>query len=639
MDAISNPLIANLPVLPRNVLSRQSASYHRSGINKDSGNFLYIDEKGESVLFDAYGPGCIRSIFATNLLGQTDVKFYFDGGEEPRYALPIQEFFSGEHPDFPAPSVSYRTLGYHLGEESKAGNCLLPVGFKESLKITVTGDTDIFYHILWEQYPHGTPVAGFPDRESLRNAADLWSLPGAQDKPGWEDDAGVDLEPGKKVSFFKSEGSACITSITIEAGCVDTLLEGVLLCIRWDDLLYDSVHAPLGHFFTVPSGIAEVDTPLITVKPLDDGKLRLVCRWPMPYWKEASLSLLNLGDITIPKVRVRVETVAQTYNAADCGYFTAQYRAGGTVHGVDWTLFQGRGWGKYVGTIQRMLGEHYCEGDEHFTLDGACTPQINGTGSEDYYLFCFWPNPLYCTPYNGSTVDVYQKGGGLGANAYRYPAAYYRFHLDGPIAFYGGIDARIQHGGMSHIHSQYASLGICYLQKNPALNLGDYIDLGSRTSREAHAYRAETAETVIVESSFIGNEIDVRERLSGYAHAGGEISFTVAIDPENRGALLRRRIDQAHDRQKAEVYIDGQFAGEWYDANYNPVHRWYDSDFLVPTELCRDKEALHVRLQVIPAGEDRFTDFSYSVYSFDQPAAALFPTRQTVLGEWLKYAD
>ena len=70
-------------------------------------------------------------------------------------------------------------------------------------------------------------------------------------------------------------------------------------------------------------------------------------------------------------------------------------------------MLKARGWGKYVGTVQMMMGEHYCEGDEHFTMDNACTPQINGTGSEDYYLFCFWPNPQLTTPYNGTTTDVF----------------------------------------------------------------------------------------------------------------------------------------------------------------------------------------------------------------------------------------
>ena len=639
MEEIPNRLISTLPILPRNILSRQNSSYHRSGINKDMGNFLYIDEKGEAVLFDAYGPGRVLSIFSTKLLEETSIHFYFDGSKTARYSLPIQEFYSGTHPHFPAPMVSYKILGYYLGDDSKGGNCLLPIPFQESLKITITGEPDIFYHILWEQYPHGTAVPGFPDLEAQREAAALWAYTGNQVVSSLGKTISFDLEPGKKESFFKDHDSACITSLQIETAWDESRLQDLYLCIRWDDHLYDSVHVPLDHFFAIPSGLVEIETPLLTVKKLESGCVRLISRWPMPYWKEASLSLQNMGAETISNVQARVETVDQPYASEGCGYFSAHFHAGGTEYGKDWTLLHSRGWGKYVGTIQQMLGEHYCEGDEHFYLDGASTPQINGTGTEDYYLFCFWPSPLYCTPYHGSTVDVFQQGGGIYANAYQHPSAYYRFHLDGPIAFYAGIDARIQHGAMSHIHSQYASTAITYQQKNPVLELSDFLDVGNPEARDMHAYQAEQAGFSTVESSFIGNDIEVRQRLTGFEHAGGEIQFQVNIHPQNRGVMLRRRIDQAHGRQKAAVYVDGQYAGTWYEANENTIHRWHDSDFLIPPDLCRDKKKLLVQLCISRCAESLFTDFNYAVYSFVEPAPALFPRRQAILGEWIDQVD
>jgi hypothetical protein len=639
MHGNPNFFIQTLPILPKNVLSRENSSYHRSGINKDMGNFLYIDHNGEAVLFDAMGPGCICSIFSTKILEDTSIHFYFDGSETPRYSMPLQAFFSGTHPHFPEPAVSYKKLGYYLGEDSKGGNCILPIYFNKALKITATGDIDFFYHILWEQYPAGTPLFDFPNQEDQEKSNDLWMYQETQDELGLEKSNSMDLAPGKKEAFYKVDGSACISSITIEAACVESLLKDVTLCIRWDDLLYDSVHVPLGHFFAVPYKPVEFDTPILTVKPLDNDQIRLTCRWPMPYWKSASLSLLNMGVMTIPNIRTHVETSEQTYAAEECGYFTAHYHAGTTEHGKDWILFQSQGWGKYVGTIQTMLGEHYCEGDEHFYLDEACTPQINGTGTEDYYLFCFWPSPQYCTPYNGSTTDVYQQGGGFYDNSYRYPSTYYRFHLESPISFYSSIDARIQHGSMSHIHSQYSSVAICYLQKNPALKLSDHLNVSNDTAREMHSYLATNPTSAIVESSFIGNDIEVRQRLSGYEHAGGEIDFVISIERDNRGVLVRRRIDQYHGRQMAEVYVDGQYAGIWYDANENQIHRWHDSDFLLPPELCLGKQKLQIQLRIIPCGESLFTEFNYRVYSFVKPASALFPTRQTILGEYLHYAE
>jgi hypothetical protein len=639
MESRPNPMVASLPILPRHVLTRQNSSYNRSGINKDSGNFLYIDQNGEAVIFDAYGPGCIRSIFATLILNNPTIKFYFDGAATPLFSMPILDFFSGQHPQFPAPMVSDKVLGYYLGDDSRGGNCLLPMAFEHSLKITLSGNKDIFYHILWEQYPVGGGMTGEALAKSISAAQDIWLPPVPQKTAHPENIQQICLLPGKKVTFFETEGAACITSISIESGCIESLLKDVYLRIRWDDQVYDSVHAPLGHFFSVPAGPVALDTPLITVTELDEFTIRLVCRWPMPFWKKASLSLVNLGSITIPNIKTYVETIAQPYSAEDSGYFCCYYHAGKTEYGKDWTLAQDEGWGKYVGTVQMMLGEHYCEGDDHFYLDGSCTPQMNGTGTEDYYLFCFWSNPQLSTPYNGSTTDVYRKGGGIYENSYHFPSAYYRFHLDCPIAFYSSIDARIQHGGMSNIHSQYSSLAFCYMRKTPTLVMSDYLESANDAARQMHGYQMVGGEKVTTESSFIGNHINVRQRLSGYEYTGGEISFYLAVDPENEGVMLRRRIDQFHGRQKAEVIVDGHPAGTWYDANTNAIHRWHDSDFLVAPALCKGKSRLHITLKVQACEPGRFTDYGIKAYSFSKPAAALFDERQAILGAYADQLD
>ena len=33
-------------------------------------------------------------------------------------------------------------------------------------------------------------------------------------------------------------------------------------------------------------------------------------------------------------------------------------------------------------------------------------PQIHGTGTEDYYLACLWPNPNYNKPFAGCVGDI-----------------------------------------------------------------------------------------------------------------------------------------------------------------------------------------------------------------------------------------
>ncbi len=158
--------------------------------------------------------------------------------------------------------------------------------------------------------------------------------------------------------------------------------------------------------------------------------------------------------------------------------------------GKDWTFFESGGTGWFIGVVQTLLGGHYCEGDEHFVVDGAAMPQINGTGTEDYYLACYWPNLRYDTPFAGCVGDVFLEGGGHLDGAYRRTACYYRFHLEAPIPFYSGIAARIQHGGASDIVSTYSSLGFAYLRRRPALIRTDLIDVASPESERMHGYAA-----------------------------------------------------------------------------------------------------------------------------------------------------
>ncbi len=267
-----------------------------------------------------------------------------------------------------------------------------------------------------------------------------------------------------------------------------------------------------------------------------------------------------------------------------------------------------------------MQNEHYCEGDEHFYIDGAVSPQINGTGSEDYYLGCFWPNLDYSSPFACCVGDAQIRGGGHLFGTYRVPSCYARFHLEAPIPFFSSIDARIQHGGLSHIRSNYRSLAYCYLRKRPALRQTDFIDVGSHVSETAHSYSATHSEpTGLLAASPEGAYFETMLDERGRRHAEGEITFTVAIDPENEGVRLRRRLDQASPRQAADVYVDGEYAGRWYHGYHNEHLRWFDADFDIPSKHTRGKDSLAVRL-VIDATDRRgaFTDFNYRVYCFER---------------------
>lgn len=486
------------------------------------------------------------------------------------------------------------------------------------MKIAVRGDR-CFHHILYEQYPYGTPISTFTGQEDCQLLVDAFISAGQGPAlPQLEQyvTSQAHIAPGEEIVCLDQAVGGTIRRIVIEADGSDEFIKGVMLQIRWDDARLIQVNCPVGHFFATPLQAEDVCSLPVRSQKLENGRILLTSWFPMPYWKSAHVKLVNRSGQNLGPVRVELGIDKTLYPQERSGYFCTHYREGKTDYGRDWLFYSGPGTGWFVGVVQTMLGEHYCEGDEHFSLDHACSPQINGTGSEDYYLVCFWPNRHITRPFYGCVSDAFVEGGGWFQGAYRYPGRYYRFHLEAPIPFYLHADLRIQHGRESNIHSQYSSLAYLYQSPRPAHHKTDFLKVGNAQSEEMHQYNEDRPSTLIeLEERCEGDELHFYQRDRGRLHTGGEISFTLAIDPKNEGVRIRRRLDQAVGRQRADVYIDGEFAGTWYHADQNPYLRWFDSDFDVHPRHTRGKPMIQVRLDLSSAATGQFTDFSYEAYS------------------------
>lgn len=621
VDRPAYMLLERLPQLPRQLMVLQSSSHNKTGHNGDENWPLYKDEHGDDVIFDAAGPGCVRSIWGTHFAEDAILKFYFDGETAPRYRIREIDFFEGRHPDFPPPLVSYERRGhYDLG---MAGNSFVPIPFSKSLKISIEGESR-FFHVIYELYPHGTPVQTFTGREDHAPLADSFERLGCDPVSGerltvFEVTTGQN-DPGSEVVLFKQRESAgVVRRIVIEADGSEEFFRESEIRMRWDGHTLADVMAPTGIFFGSANRAHDAAALPLSVEKLGDGRVRLSCYFPMPFWRAADIIWRNGSRHPLAPLTAQVTVGPNDLDPARSGYFTTRYHAGETTYGRDWPLYEGLGTGWLVGVVQSMQNGHYCEGDEHFYIDGAVSPQINGTGSEDYYLGCFWPNYAYSSPFAGCVGDAQIEGGGHLFGGYRVPSCYSRFHLEAPIPFFRSIEARIQHGGLSHLRSNYRSLAFCYLRKQPALRLTDFIDVGNRASETAHGYAASRSElTARVVASPEGEYFGTQWGDSGRRHTGGEIQFTAALDPQNEGVRLRRLLDQASPRQAADVYIDGEYAGRWYHGYQNKHLRWFESDLDIHPQHTRGKGSVVVKLVVDTGGGcGVFTDYHYRVCCFE----------------------
>ena len=117
-------LLDHLPIPPGPHMVLQSSSRNKTGHNGDENHPLYKDAHGDDVIFDAAGPGCVRSIWATHLVEDAVLNFYFDGEAEPRFRINEIAFFKGAHPAFPPPLNSYEKRGRYA--DGFAGNAFTP---------------------------------------------------------------------------------------------------------------------------------------------------------------------------------------------------------------------------------------------------------------------------------------------------------------------------------------------------------------------------------------------------------------------------------------------------------------------------------------------------------------------------------
>ena len=635
-----------LPLLPRNnVQAGQFSSCSPHQRNGDEGHFLYRDEKGDAVIFDVSGPGCVTNMWGTVLDPEGILKFYFDDEEAPRYAIPVIEFYKGNHALFPKPFLSYERKGYYL-KDSYAGNSFLPIFFSKSLRISMQGKPT-FYHILYEKYPVGTNFSTNADekrKEYIRAAFTSTGQNPWKDVELEQHATTIDLDAGQSLDLLKRSGTGAVRTIDIEMDTRKELLQDLRILMIWDDeaigkkdtekrLAYEKnensrlyhVNAPIGFFFGTPHLPLELKSLPLSVTLLDNGRMRLSCYFTMPFWENARITLFNKSGHPAGRISASVGVCNKAYPREHTGYFTTRFRKGITEYGRDWIFSEDRGNGWFLGAVQSCRLEHYCEGNEHFYMDGNRTPQINGTGTEDYYLGCFWPNLAYHTPFAGCVNDVRIESGGdpdaflvCLPDDYTTAAVYYRFHLDMPLPFYSSIDARIQHGGESQIESEYASLAYLYLQRNPILLQTDFLNVTNPESMKMHGYHA-TGVPVSrsLRAKYEGDYLYTDIIDSGLYHKDGEITFRVALHPGNNGVRIRRRTDQSIPRQKAGVYINGKWAGIWYDAKSNNMLCWYDSEFNIHPDFTRGKDSIEVTLAIQGDNDCNFTDFEYIILCYE----------------------
>lgn len=389
----------------------------------------------------------------------------------------------------------------------------------------------------------------------------------------------------------------------------DALLQQVHLRITFDGK--QTVEAPIGLFFGSGLGERKVRSLFFAMDTSAAGWYS--SWWPMPFARKATVTLVNASSIDIKTADFKLTWASgQKYaegisSSGQMGYFHATTRRGLNSPGDDWLFLNVEGHGEFVGVVQAMEGRtggrSYLEGDVRVYVDGSRTPQLHGTGTEDFYQGGWYFNRGTFTNFsNGNPLHEVQR---LGCR-FQCDVAY-RLMIGPAVHFTKSVRFGIQHGPHDHMPSLYHSTAFWYGRTEPALVRTDVLDVGNNVSEKGHSYTAAQPGAIESLTSVFVGDFDEEKVTEDLRATNEEISFTLDINPEDAesaqaGVMLRRMTDQADGYQAARVYVDGQRVGTWRQPMSNKYQRWREDHFMLPPEVTAGKD--HIRVRLVPLEGD-----------------------------------
>jgi hypothetical protein len=395
---------------------------------------------GEYLICDVPGPGVVQRLWTAGLNGT--VRVYLDNAAKPLYEGPAEDFFwkttaclSGDdgHPD----SAAFRQFDASY----------FPIAFARRFRMAWSGNIRQihFYQVGLRLYEPGTRVQSF-NRDDFERFGGEYREAIAGLNGNSEDSAGsagteildISLPPDSAAVWVLSDGPKVIRhfSFRLEQGDPERLLRKCLLSLYFDGASVPQVQAPLGDFFGAAPGLNPFHSLPFSVQT--DGTM--ICRFPMPFAREARIVLENRSGIAIG-LTGKIDARPGEWVAGNTMHFTARWHMD---HGllasrervVDIPYFVANGTGRLVGAAAHLFnpseavmswGNWWGEGDEKIFVDRDSFPSFFGTGSEDYFNYSWSSERIFSHAYCGQP-----RNDGPGNRGF---VSDYRWHIADDIPF------------------------------------------------------------------------------------------------------------------------------------------------------------------------------------------------------------
>ena len=662
--------IERLPLLyPNGTKKNRFISYDASGGNGfgllQSTFTKYNDEKGDIVIFDAYGPGCLyrqqmniwggRGVAGNGKSRTIRIKYYFDDEKEPRINALIDDFFSGKYSPVDTP--------FTFKNGTQFGINYYPFTFKKRLKVSLS-DTSLvrlknenwnqggnWYQYDFLTYPVGTAVTTWSESEKdiyKKQVFQQWTHLGEDPKPTTGNkivENTVRIKADDHAIIYDEKGKASIVSINLKLDpFTEETFYNTYIRIRWDDLANPAVDVPLSYFFG--GGGWKDQYSKKTLKNLlfgfNSDEHSFYCYFPMPYFKRATIEIVNKSNTNINALHYTIGVKPGSvvcYPENETGYFmvklTKDSCSSGTkiidspkVYSKPYELaFKEIGNG-HVEALNMFSGNYWEDGDEFTYIDGSNTPQIHGDGTEDDFNQG-WAGGKFQKALWGS-LDMGVKG-------------VYRIYLNEPYIFNDDIQMRFENTSVRYrkTNGRYriatpdtvvqTEFMIWYYKagSEAVLHLTDSVDVGNASSEKQHHFiiegqtRADTLTDCFDGYESADNYLESKDDGRAFNKS---ISFNASINSQNRGVRIRNKINRFNNGiQIGNVYVDGKkIAQPWYILSYSDqiakgnrsFDGWFESEYEIPERFTKDKKQINIKIEYVSAVRKELNSYFIKIYDY-----------------------
>lgn len=602
----------------------QSSSFDRGGGNGDGNSWCLRTSAAGCVIAERSGAGEIDSIWFTrdegNVTATGAMTIELDGKTVVSGSL--QDLVNGKKG---APFVY--PLVANADQSSGGVYVKVPMPFTSSMRVTVEHGP-VYYHVTYRTFTDARGISTFDPSDKAEDVIAKLKASGTADpkpaQPGARTrTTAVSIPKGGSKTVNAGSGSGAITAISVKIPQLaapgssttditvsDEIIRNTRLQISFDGRR--TVDAPLGEFFGSGLGLYPVRALMFG---MDTTTKTMTAWWQMPYRSGATITLRNDSSLVdINNAQLSVTTAAARFDS----YFHAYSDRAIQQNGQDHTFVDTTGRGRIVGVTQTMEGlippngRGYLEGDERLFVDGSVTPQVYGTGTEDFYESGWYFNRGVDTdPMNGNPAHEIQ---GLGC-VYDCTGAYRLMLAEGP-QYGSSVRFGIEHGGYDGDPAVYGSTTYYYAQDNRTLKWTDTVTVGDTASESAHGYTGGGPVTAVA-STYEGYDTPQPNATRNVRASTSPVSFKLGISRDNNGVELRRTSDQKDGYQSAAVSVNGVAAGTWLQPLGNGIARWLDDSYALPASVTAGKSSITVTLTPT-AGAPAWTAASYAALSVVQ---------------------